>query len=52
MKNYKKPEIIVNVFAKENVLCDSAIVYSVLKDTVADRKARDYGTQNVSIYNN
>ena len=42
----------VNMFSKESVLCDSAIVYSVLKDTVADRKARDYGTQNVSIYNN
>ena len=52
MRDYKKPEIIVNVFSKENVLCESGLVYSELKDTVADRKARDYGTQNVSIYNN
>lgn len=52
MKNYKKPEIIVNVFSKENVLCESGLVYQVLKDTVAGRKADDYGTQNVSIYRN
>lgn len=52
MKNYKKPEIIVNVFSKENILCESGLVYQELKDTVAGRKATPYGKQNVSIYNN
>ena len=52
MKNYKKPELIVNLFSKENVLCESGLVYQELKDTVAGRKATPYGKQNVSIYNN
>ena len=55
MKKYIKPEIKFALFATENIITDSTPTgekYRMLKTKVNNNEGTDYGSQNVSIFNN
>ena len=55
MKKYIKPEIRVALFATEDVLTLSGVnddKFRMLKTKVNGNEGTDYGSQNVSIFNN
>ena len=55
MKKYIKPEIKFALFATENIITDSTPAgepYRFLKTKVNNNEGTDYGSQNVSVFNN
>ena len=52
MKAYIKPEIEIKVFETEHILTASNITYKILKTAVNGNEGSDYGTQEVSIFDN